>query len=149
MQLDKNVEHKIELYCQIYLRAYERLKSTSDTKEIALRVLSEVAKDLRSELIARLRREKNRNELNEVSESKVIQNGETENKAKTNRDGRSEFATEKQRKLLQELGVDFLPASLTKTEASEIISEIISSSGEEREQKMRRISEKFKGEFKT
>jgi hypothetical protein len=115
--VEKKIEEKIELYCQMYLKALEKLlRVNSQEGQIqgALLVVGEIAKDLRSEMIFQKRKEGQRNK---ESEGRLSENNE-------------KLASEKQKEALQKFGVRLVPENLSMREASKILNKLINLSKE-------------------
>lgn len=108
--MEKNVEEKLELYSEMFNRLYEKTSKTNPEHaiEIALTILEEVAKDLRSEQIAERRTRENPDE----------------------HAGIEGLATKKQREAMHKFGVKRIPDGLSKQEASEILDRLIGFSKE-------------------
>ena len=99
-----DLEERIELYCRIYEQIYQRISKINleNSGEVALRIFTEVSKNLRRE--AEVRRKSDRND--------------------------EELATKKQREAIHKFGVQKIPKSLSKKEASEVLNELIGYSKE-------------------
>ncbi|KCZ71292.1 hypothetical protein ANME2D_02494 [Candidatus Methanoperedens nitroreducens] len=126
--MEKKIEDRIELYGEIYQKAFGKaLKvNPNNARYIASEIFKEIARDLRSELISKLQRENGKN-----TESKAENIAEIREEGKINGNGSSPKeknarpATDKQRYALHKFGIENVPESLTKKEASEILNNLI------------------------
>ncbi len=131
--MEKKIEDRIELYSEIYLKAFEKaLKvNSNNARYIASEIFKEIARDLRSELISKLQRENGKG-----AEIKREDIAETREKGKINGNGgnpkeeNTEPATEKQRHALHKFGLKNMPEYLTKKAASEILGILVHHSKE-------------------
>jgi len=107
------MEEKI-VDCEIYQNAYEKASTVNpdNARNMASEVFVQVARDLRTELISRLKRE-------EYGREKGNNNGNN---------GRQ--ATQKQRQALHKFGIQNVPDELTSKGASDILNKLISFSKE-------------------
>jgi len=98
-------EKKVDFYCELFKAIYERVSKVcpEGAREVAMKVLEEIAKDLRSEFIQ--------------SKAKA--------KAEEGSVGNEELATKKQREALHKFGIKDIPESLSKKEASEILDKLV------------------------
>jgi hypothetical protein len=98
--MEMKINERIGLYCEIYNELYQIVSKASPEHavEIALGIFEEIAKDLRTEQIAKWRRKEKIGE---------------------------ELATTKQREALQRFGVKRVPEDLSKEEASEALDLLI------------------------
>lgn len=101
------MEKKVESYCELFRAVYERVSKVcpEGAKDVALKIVEEIAKDLRTEAI----QSKAKSEEVSVSE---------------------ELATKKQREALHKFGVKRIPENLSLKEASEILDRLIGFSKE-------------------
>ncbi len=126
--MEKKIEERLELYSEIYQKAFEKaLKvNPNNARYIASEIFKEIARDLRSELISKLQRENGKG-----AEIKREDIAETRDKDKINGNGNrpkeenANPATEKQRYALHKFGIQIVPESLTKKEASEILNSLV------------------------
>ncbi len=126
--MEKKIEDRIELYSEIYLKAFEKALKLNSTnaRYIASEIFKEIARDLRSELISKLQRENGKGA--EIKREDIV---ETRDKDKINGNGdrpkeeNAYPATENQRYALHKFGIQIVPESLTKKEASEILNSLV------------------------
>lgn len=111
--MDEEVEERIDSYLEMYGRILYKVsgKWPEHGIDIAGRVFEEVSKDLRSEMIAELRRK-------EYQMNKGNRNSQVDDPENT-------LATKKQRETLHKFGVKKIPEELSLEEASEILEELI------------------------
>jgi hypothetical protein len=105
--MEEKIVKRIDLFCEIYQKAYEKASKVNpdNARHMATEVFVQVARDLRSELISRLKRE-------EYGRGKGNNNGNGNN-------GRP--ATKNQRQALHKFGIQNVPEELTKKEASDML----------------------------
>ncbi len=148
--MEKKIENRIELYSEIYLKAFEKaLKvNPNNARYIASEIFKEVARDLRSELISKLQRENGKG-----AEIKREETEETEEKNGANNNGGSlkenndESATDKQIYALHKFGLKNLPEYLTKKSASEVLGILVHHSKEGDNEAIVSIVGKFNKEW--
>jgi hypothetical protein len=99
-------EDKVNFYCELFKAVYERVSKvcSEGAREVALKIVEEIAKDIRSEQVRQLK-----------AETKVEEGSVTSD----------ELATKKQREALHKFGVKDIPENLTKQEASEILDRLV------------------------
>lgn len=102
------MEKKIDVYCQLFKEVYERVSKVcpEGAKDVSLKIIEEIAKDLRTEAI------QSKVKSEEVSASE------------------EQLATKKQREALHKFGVKRIPENLSLKEASEILDRLIGFSKE-------------------
>jgi len=95
-------ENKVNFYCELFKAVYERVSKVypEGAREVALKIIEEIAKDIRSEQARQSR----------VEESSVTSD---------------ELATKKQREALHRFGIKDIPENLSKQEASEILDRLV------------------------
>ena len=122
--MEEKIEEKIELYCKIYEELHERVSESNleNAGEIALRMFEEIAKDLRSEQIARWRSE-----------------GKISGDARSN----EELATQRQREALERFGIKKIPENLSIREASAILNKLNNLSREQDREAIDRVIEEL------
>lgn len=108
-----HVEEKIDFYHRVYGQILDKVSMNwpENAIDISGSIFQEISKDLRSEMIAQLRRE-NRVNRGKNSNDRIP---ETENN----------LATKKQRQTIHKFGVKKIPEDLSKDEASDILEELI------------------------
>ncbi len=97
--MKKKIEDRIELYSEIYLKAFEKALKLNSTnaRYIASEIFKEIARDLRSELISKLQRENGKGaEIKREDIEEIQPIGPKEEN--------TEPATEKQRHALHKFG---------------------------------------------
>jgi hypothetical protein len=106
--MEQETKERIENYCQMFEEIHKKVSrmNPEDAKEVALKILEEIAKDLRSEQINR-----SRGMANKAGEEK----GSKEN-----------LVTQKQREALHRFGIKNVPGNLSMREASSILNRLIS-----------------------
>jgi signal recognition particle GTPase len=99
---EKRIEDKIGFYCDVFKGVYERVSKVcpEGAREVALKIIEEIAKDIRSEQARQ----------SKVEESSVASD---------------ELATKKQREALHKFGIKDVPENLSKKEASEILDRLV------------------------
>ncbi|SNQ61199.1 hypothetical protein [Candidatus Methanoperedens nitratireducens] len=152
--MEKKIEDRLELYSEIYQKAFEKaLKvNPNNARYIASEIFKEIARDMRSELISKLQRENGKN-----AGTKAEDLVETEDKGKINGNGdkpkeeNTDPATVKQRYALHKFGIENVPESLTKKEASEILNSLVCFSREGNREAVNEIVERLNAidELKT
>jgi SAM-dependent MidA family methyltransferase len=97
---------KVDFYCQLFETVYERVSKVcpEGAREVALKIIEEIAKDIRSEQARQLK-----------AETKVEEGSVTSD----------ELATKKQREALHKFGIEEIPENLSKKEASEILDRLV------------------------
>jgi SAM-dependent MidA family methyltransferase len=97
---------KVDFYCQLFETVYERVSKVcpEGAREVALKIIEEIAKDIRSEQARQLK-----------AETKVEEGSVTSD----------ELATKKQREALHRFGIKDIPENLSKKEASEILDKLV------------------------
>jgi 5-methylthioribose kinase len=97
---------KVNFYCELFRAVYERVSKVcpEGAREVALKIIEEIAKDIRSEQARQLKAE------TEVEEGSVTSD---------------ELATKKQREALHKFGIKDIPENLSKKEASEILDRLV------------------------
>ncbi len=140
--MEKKIEDRIELYSEIYLKAFEKaLKvNSNNARYIASEIFKEIARDLRSELISKLQRENGKNAGTNTEDSEEIQPSDP-------KDENTETATEKQRYALHKFGLKNMPEYLTKKAASEILGILVHHSREGDAEAIVSIVGKFNSEW--
>jgi 5-methylthioribose kinase len=95
-------EDKVNFYCELFKAVYERVSKVcpEGAREVALKIIEEIAKDVRSE---------------QARQSKVEESSVTSD----------ELATKKQREALHKFGIKEIPEDLSKKEASEILDRLV------------------------
>jgi hypothetical protein len=93
---------KVDFYCELFRAVYERVSKVypEGAREVALKIMEEIAKDIRSE---------------QACQSKVKESSVTSD----------ELATKKQREALHKFGIEEIPENLTKQEALEILDRLV------------------------
>lgn len=104
--MEKKIEESIEVYCQIYERIHQRvLESNHENAEgVTLKIFSEVARDLKDEIIIQ----------------------KDDEKPQTTDRNEERLATKRQREALHKFGVKRIPEGLSLREASAILNKLIS-----------------------
>jgi len=102
--MEGKVEEKIELYCRIYEQIYRRVSklNTGNAEDIALKILDEVARELKDRAFQK--------------SGKNTQANEREEK----------LATKKQKEALHKFGVKRIPENLSMKEASRVLNKLVS-----------------------
>jgi 5-methylthioribose kinase len=95
-------ENKVNFYCELFKAVYERVSKVcpEGAREVALKIIEEIAKDIRSE---------------QARQSRVEGSSVTSD----------ELATKKQREALHRFGIKDIPEDLSKREASEILDRLV------------------------
>ena len=95
---------KVDFYCELFKAVYERVSKVcpEGARDVALKIVEEIAKDFRSERSSQLKAKV------EAKEEEVV-----------------ELATKKQREALHKFGIKDIPENLTKQEASEILDRLV------------------------
>jgi signal recognition particle GTPase len=95
---------KVDFYCELFKAVYERILKVcpEGARDVALKIIEEIAKDLRSE---------------RASQPKT--------KVETKEDEAIKLATRKQREALHKFGIKDVPENLSKKEASEILDKLV------------------------
>jgi hypothetical protein len=95
-------EDKVNFYCELFRAVYERVSKVcpEGAREVALKIIEEIAKDIRSE---------------QARQSKLEESSVTSD----------ELATKKQREALHRFGIKDIPENLSKQEASEILDRLV------------------------
>jgi signal recognition particle GTPase len=95
-------EDKVNFYCELFRAVYERVSKVcpEGAREVALKIIEEIAKDIRSE---------------QARHSKLEESSVTSD----------ELATKKQREALHKFGIRDIPENLSKKEASEILDRLV------------------------
>jgi hypothetical protein len=121
--MEQRIKDKIRLYGEIYIEclALSIKANPNNSRYMANEMFREVAKDMRSELISRLQNGL-QNECMEIKEDKT--NGSTLD-ALDYKEENANPATENQRYALHKFGIEIVPESLTKKEASEILNNLV------------------------
>jgi hypothetical protein len=93
---------KVNFYCELFRAVYERVSKVcpEGAREVALKIMEEIAKDIRSE---------------QACQSKVKESSVTSD----------ELATKKQREALHKFGIEDIPENLSKKEASAILDRLV------------------------
>ncbi len=140
--MEKKIEDRIELYSEIYLKAFEKaLKvNSNNARYIASEIFKEVARDLRSELISKLQRENGKITGTKTEDTEEIQ-------PIYPKEENTEPATEKQRYALHKFGLKNMPEYLTKKAASEILGILVHHSKEGDTEAIVSIVGKFNNEW--
>jgi hypothetical protein len=96
---------KVDFYCELFKAVYEKVLKVcpEGAREVALKIVEEIAKDLRSGQSHQSR-----------AEAKVEESSANE-----------ELATKKQREAIHRFGVKDIPKNLSKKEASEILDRLV------------------------
>ena len=112
--MEEKIVERIDLFCEIYQKAYEKASKVNpdNARHMASEVFVQVARDLRSELISRLKREEYGNNQN------------------SNNGNNGRPATKNQRQALHRFGIQNVPKELTSKEASGVLDMLISLSKE-------------------
>jgi hypothetical protein len=97
---------KVDFYCELFKAVYERVLKVcpEGAREVALKIVEEIAKDLRS---------------GQTHQSRA------EAKVEENQASGEELATKKQREAIHRFGVKDIPKNLSKKEASEILDRLV------------------------
>jgi hypothetical protein len=97
---------EVDFYCELFKAVYERVLKVcpEDARDVALKMVEEITKDLRSR---------------QPYQSKV------EAKVEENQTSSEELATKKQREAIHKFGVKDIPKNLLKREASEILDRLV------------------------
>jgi 5-methylthioribose kinase len=95
-------EDKVNFYCELFKAVYERVSKVcpEGAREVALKIIEEIAKDIRSEQARQ----------SKVEESSIVSD---------------ELATKKQREALHKFGIKDIPENLSKQGASEILDRLV------------------------
>ncbi len=129
--MEKKIEERIDLYCEIYEKAFEKASKANpeNARYIANEILEQVARDLRSELISELQRGNNgyaENKPKPDEAEKKDKDGIKDQPGKLN----ANPPTEKQIQALHKFGIKTISKNLGKKEAAEILNSLISFSRE-------------------
>jgi signal recognition particle GTPase len=118
-------ENKVNFYCELFKAVYERVSKVcpEGAKEVALKIIEEIAKDIRSEQARQSR----------VEESSVASD---------------ELATKKQREALHKFGIKDVPENLSKKEASEILDRLVGFSKDGDSQSIAKFVEELNTKWK-
>ena len=116
---------KVNFYCELFKAVYERVSKVcqEDAREVALKIIEEIAKDIRSEQARQ----------SKVDESSVISD---------------ELATKKQREALHKFGIKNVPENISKKEASEILDRLVGFSKEGDSQSIAKFVEGLNAKWK-
>ena len=95
---------KVDFYCELFKAVYERVSRVcpEGARDVALKIVEEIAKDLRSE-----------------------RGSHTKAKGEAKEEEAVELATKKQREALHKFGIKDIPENLSKQEASEILDKLV------------------------
>ena len=95
---------KVDFYCELFKAVYERVSRVcpEGARDVALKIVEEIAKDVRSE------RGSHPKAKVEAKEEEAV-----------------ELATKKQREALHKFGIKDIPENLSKQEASEILDKLV------------------------
>jgi hypothetical protein len=118
-------EDKINFYCELFEKVYERVSKVcpEGARDVALKIIEEIAKDIRSE---------------QARQSKVEESSVTSD----------ELATKKQREALHKFGIKDIPENLSKQEASEILDRLVSFSKDGDSQSIAKFVEELNAKWK-
>jgi signal recognition particle GTPase len=118
-------EDKVNFYCELFKAVYERVSKVcpEGAKDVALKIIEEIAKDIRSEQARQPR----------VEESSVTSD---------------ELATKKQREALHKFGIKDIPENLSKKEASEILDKLVGFSKDGDSQSIAKFVEELNAKWK-
>jgi hypothetical protein len=122
-------EDKVNLYCELFRAVYERVSKVcpEGAREVALKIIEEIAKDIRSEQVRQLK-----------AETKVEEGSVTSD----------ELATKKQREALHKFGIRDIPENLSKKEASEILDRLVSFSKNGNSESIAKFVEELNAKWK-
>jgi hypothetical protein len=116
---------KVDFYCQLFEKVYEKVSKVypEGAKEVALKIIEEIAKDIRSE---------------QARQSKIEESSVTSD----------ELATKKQREALHKFGIKEIPENLLKKEASEILDRLVGFSKDGDSQSIAKFVEELNAKWK-
>jgi signal recognition particle GTPase len=122
---ERKIEDKIVFYCDVFKAVYESVSKVcpEGAREVALKIIEEIAKDIRSE---------------QASQSKVEESSVTSD----------ELATKKQREALHKFGIKDIPENLSKKEASEILDKLVGFSKDGDTQSIAKFVEELNAKWK-
>jgi hypothetical protein len=119
---------KVDFYCELFKAVYEKVLKVcpEGAREVALKIVEEIAKDLRSGQSHQSRAEA-RVEKGSVDE---------------------ELATKKQREAIHRFGVKDIPKNLSKKEASEILDRLVGFSRDGDSESLAKFVEELNAKWK-
>ena len=120
---------KVDFYCELFKAVYERVSKVcpEGAREVALKIIEEIAKNIRSGQVRRSKVEA------KIDESSVL----TE-----------ELATKKQREAIHKFGIKEIPKNLSKKEASEILDKLVGFSKDGNSQSIVKFVEELNAKWK-
>jgi hypothetical protein len=120
---------KVDFYCDLFNAVYERVSKvcSEGAREVALKIIEEIAKDVRSE---------------QARQSKV------ESKIEGSQVAGDELATKKQREALHKFGIKEIPENLSKKEASEILDKLVGFSKDDDSESIAKFVEELNAKWK-
>jgi hypothetical protein len=120
---------KVDFYCELFKAVYARVSRVcpEGARDVALKIIEEIAKDVRSE---QARQSK--------AETKVEEGPVTSD----------ELATKKQREALHKFGIKDIPEVLSKKEASEILDRLVGFSRDGDSQSIAKFVEELNAKWK-
>jgi hypothetical protein len=120
---------KVDFYCDLFKAVYERVSNVcpEGARDVALKIIEEIAKDIRSEQARQLK-----------AETKVEEGSVTSD----------ELATKKQREALHKFGIKDIPENLSKKEASEILDRLVGFSKDGDSQSIAKFVEELNAKWK-
>jgi signal recognition particle GTPase len=118
-------ENKVNFYCDLFKAVYERVSKVcpEGAREVALKIIEEIAKGIRSEQARQ----------SKVEESSVASD---------------ELATKKQREALHKFGIKDIPENLSKKDASEILDRLVGFSRDGDSQSIAKLVEELNAKWK-
>jgi hypothetical protein len=118
-------ENKVNFYCELFKAVYERVSKVcpEGAREVALKIIEEIAKDTRSE---------------QARQTKVEESSVTSD----------ELVTKKQREALHRFGIKDIPENLSKREASEILDRLVGFSKDGDSQSIAKFVEELNAKWK-
>lgn len=131
--MEKKIEERIDLYCEIYEKAFEKASKANpeNARYIANEILEQVARDLRSELISELQKGNNGYADNKTKPDEAEKKDKDGIKDQTGKPKENANPpTEKQIQALHKFGIKTISKNLGKKEAAEILNSLISFSRE-------------------
>ncbi len=140
------LKDKIELYAEIYTKCYALALTINqpNARWVANEMFRETAKDMRSELISRLRNGL-QEEDKEVKDDKAVATPLADTVEPKKENGKP--ATDKQKHALHKFGLENIPESLGIKEAGEILSILVSHSKQGDHEAIADLVEKFNKEW--
>ncbi|MEM2292796.1 MAG: hypothetical protein ABIM42_07535 [candidate division WOR-3 bacterium] len=125
--MEKEIEDRVGFYCEIFKAAYERILKVypEGVRDVALKILEEIARDLRDGVIR--------------AENKVEEKPKAEERSADN----EHLATKNQRKALHKFGVKMVLENLSFREASEVLDRLIGFSREGESESIAKLVEEL------